>query len=138
MEPYHKRKNVLEESYGKLIILKPYNDDIDIVDNKQQKFVKKLQEITDEEGLKRAYGTKDGLYQHYNKLFIAGTQGFPTDHIDGLRLPFDDTPNNTTRGRTADNYYRSHHEIDTVIGHSLGGAVALPLEKQYNKEGNNP
>ena len=24
---------------------------------------------------------------------------------------------------------RSHHEIDTVIGHSLGGAVALPLEK---------
>ena len=44
----------------------------------------------------------------------------------------------TTRGRTADKYYRSHHEIDTVIGHSLGGAVALSLEKQYKKEGNNP
>ena len=35
----------------------------------------------------------------------------------------------THRGRTADAYYRSHHEIDTVIGHSLGGAVALSLEK---------
>ena len=35
-------------------------------------------------------------------------------------------------------YYRSHHEIDSVIGHSLGGAVALPIEKQYKKEGNNP
>ena len=34
--------------------------------------------------------------------------------------------------------YRSHHEIDSVIGHSLGGAVALPLEKQYEKEVNNP
>ena len=26
----------------------------------------------------------------------------------------------------------------TVIGHSLGGAVSLALDKQYKKEGNNP
>ena len=64
MESYHKRKKLLEEKYGKLIILKPYNDDNGIVDNKQQKFVKQLQDITDEEGLKRAYGTRDVLYQH--------------------------------------------------------------------------
>ena len=31
----------------------------------------------------------------------------------------------------ADAYYRSHHEIETVIGNSLGGAVALSLEEQY-------
>ena len=54
------------------------------------------------------------------------------------KLPFDDTLNKTTRGRDADANYRSHHEIDTVIGHSLGGAVALSLEQQYKKEGNNP
>ena len=53
-------------------------------------------------------------------------------------MPFDDTLNNTKRGRDADAYYISHHEIDTVIGHSLGGAVALSLEKTYKKEGNNP
>ena len=46
--------------------------------------------------------------------------------------------NKTKRSRDADAYYRSHHEIDTVIGHSLGGAVSLALEKQYKKEGNNP
>ena len=57
---------------------------------------------------------------------------------DDLKLPFDDTLNLTTRGKTADAYYRSHHEIDTVICHSLGGAVALSLEKQYKKEGHNP
>ena len=68
------------------------------------------------------------MYQHYNKLFIAGTKDVPTDHIDDLKLPFDDTLNKTTRGKTADAYYRSHHEIDTAIGHSLGGAVALSLE----------
>ena len=76
MESCHKRKTSLEEKYGKLINLKPCNGDNGIVDNKQQKFVKQLQDITDEEGLKRAYETKDGLYQRLKKLFIAGTKEF--------------------------------------------------------------
>ena len=142
MESYHKRKKLLEEKYGKLIAVKPFNDDgmgkNTIASHQQQKIVKQLQDISDEEGLKRAYETKNGLYQHYNKLFIAVTKDFPVDHIDDLKLPFNDTLNKTKRGRDADAYYRSHHEIDTVIGHSLGGAVSLALEKQYKKEGNNP
>ena len=31
MDSYHKRKTVLEEKYGKLINLKPFNDDIGTV-----------------------------------------------------------------------------------------------------------
>ena len=31
MEPYHNIKKLLEEKYGKLISLKPYNDDNGIV-----------------------------------------------------------------------------------------------------------
>ena len=38
------------------------------------------------------------------------------------------------RGRDADAYYRSHHEIDTLIGHPLGGAVALSLENHTKKK----
>ena len=38
MESYHKRK-VLEQKYGKLINLKPFNDDKGIVCNKQRKYV---------------------------------------------------------------------------------------------------
>ena len=87
--------------------------------------------------MKLAYETTGGLYQHYNKLLIAGTKDL-IDMVDDLKLPLDDTLNITTRGNTADAYYRSHHEINTVIGHSLGGAVASSLEKQYKKEGNNP
>ena len=150
MESYHKRKRLLEEKYGKLIVVKPFNDDIGdvrgafstptgrgtapfvIVDNKQQKFVKQLQDITDEGGLKRAHDTKDGVYQHYDKLFIAGTKD-PIDMIGDLKSPFDDTLNKTKRGRDADAYYRSHHEIDTVILHYLGAAVSLALEKQHKK-----
>ena len=75
--------------------------------------------------MKRAYETTYGLYHHYDKLFTAGTKDLPVDHIDGLRLHFGDTLNKTKRGRDADAYYRSRHEIDTVIGHGLGGAVAL-------------
>jgi len=139
MESYHKRKRLLEEKYGKLIIVKPPNDErVVIASHRQQKLLKQLQDISDEEGLKRSYASQDGLYQHYNKLFIAGTRDFPGDHIDDLKLPLDDTLNKTKRGRDADAYYRSHHEIDTVIGHSLGGSVSLALEKQYKKEGNNP
>ena len=129
MDSYHKRKRLLEEKYGKLIVVKPFNDErVVIASHRQQKLLKKLQDISDEEGLKLAYDSKDGLYQHYNKLFIAGTRDFPGDHIDDLKLPFDDTLNKTKRGRDADAYYRSHHEIDTVIGHSLGGSVSLALE----------
>ena len=91
MESYQKGKKLSEEKYGKSINVKPFNDDIGIVNIKQQKYIKQLQDITDEEGLKRAYETKDGLYQHYIKLFIAGTKDFPVDHIDDLKLPFDDT-----------------------------------------------
>ena len=82
---------MLEEKYGKLIALNPFSDDIGTVHNKQQKFIKQIADISDEEGLTRAYETKDGLYQHYNKLLIAGTKDFPVDHIDDLKLPFDDT-----------------------------------------------
>ena len=83
--------------------------------------------------MKLAYETKDGLYQHYNKLLVAGTKDFPTDHIDGLKLHFDGTVNKTKRGRDEDASYRSHHGMNTVIGHSLGGAVALNLENNKQK-----
>ena len=60
MESYHKRKKLLEEKYGKLIVVKPINDDNRIVgkspiaSHRQQKLVKQLRDISDEEGLTRA------------------------------------------------------------------------------------
>ena len=68
--------------------------------NNNEKYVKQTSDITDEEGLKQAYESKDGLHQHYN--IFAGTRDFPRDHIDDLKLPFDDTFNKTHRGSTAD------------------------------------
>ena len=118
MESYNKRKRKLEETYGKLIVVKPINNE-GINNNINENYIRKIADITDEEGLNIAYKQKDGLHQHYNKLLIAGTKDFPQDHIDDLKLPFDDTLKKTKRGRYAESYYLSHHEIDTVIGHSL-------------------
>ena len=70
MESYNKRNKLLEDKCGKLISLKPYNDDIVIVDNPQQKYIKQLQDITDDEGLRLADDTKYGLYQHYKNIYI--------------------------------------------------------------------
>ena len=72
--------------------------------NKNEQYVKQIVDITAEEGLKQAYESKDGLHQHYNTLFIAGTRDFPRDHIDDLKLPTNDILNKTHRGRTADAY----------------------------------
>ena len=73
-------------------------------ESKHEQYVKHIADITDEEGLKLAYETMGCI--SINKLLIAGTKDFPTDHIDDLKLPFDDTLNKTHRGRTADAYYR--------------------------------
>ena len=53
MESYHKRKKILEEKYGKLIVVAPpFNDDrVPIASHRQQKVLKQLRDITDEEGL---------------------------------------------------------------------------------------
>ena len=54
-----------------------------VASHRQQNHIKTIQDITDEEGLKQAYDTKDGLYQHYIKLFIAGTKD-PIDMVGDL------------------------------------------------------
>ena len=42
MESYHKRKKHLEEKYGRFINVEPYNNDIGLINNKQQKCVKQI------------------------------------------------------------------------------------------------
>jgi hypothetical protein len=91
--------------------------------------------MSDEEGLKLAYDSPNRFYHHRNKLFVAGTKDFPQDHLDDLKLPFEDTLNLTKRGRDVEAYYRNHmREIDTVIGDSLGGSVSLALEDKYRHD----
>jgi hypothetical protein len=93
-----------------------------------------LQNISDEKGLTLAYEAKNGLYQHHNKLFIAGTRDLQ-DAWDDLKIPFGKTMDGV-RADNANAYYLANQSsIDTVIGHSLGGAIALNLKQKYGKKG---
>ena len=95
--------------------------------------------VLDEEGLKRAYDSPNiyvciyiyVYYQHRNNLFIAGTKDFPTNHLDTLTLRVGNNSRLTKRGNDVQAYYRNNMtEHYTVIGHSLGGSVALALEEK--------
>ena len=91
--------------------------------------------MSDEEGLKKAYDSPIRYYQHRNKLFVAGTWDIPQDHLDDLTIPYGNTLNVTKRGRDVEGYYRNHMtEIDTIIGHSMGGNVSLALEEKYRDD----
>ena len=72
-----------------------------------------------EEGFKQAYDSPNRYDQHRDNFFVAGTKDFPLDHIDDLKLPWENTMTLTTRGRDVEAYYRNHMtEIDTIIGHA--------------------
>ena len=93
--------------------------------------------INDEDGLKKAYNntTDKGLYYHPDNrtLYIAGTKDIPTDVLEDALIPFH-MVHHSTRYRTADHFLKYNSDkVDTVIGHSLGGAVSLKLNQDYRK-----
>jgi hypothetical protein len=129
MESYKKRKKLQQIKYGKLLHTQ-------IIPTLKPDLVQPV-DISDEDGLTKAYSSENGLYHHHNKLFIAGTKSLQ-DAWDDLKIPFGKTMDGV-RADNANAYYLANQSsIDTVIGHSLGGAIALNLEQKYGKKGDNP
>ena len=129
MESYKKRKKLQQIKHGKLLHTQ-------IIQDLEPDLVQPV-DISDEDGLTKAYSSENGLYHHHNKLFIAGTKSLQ-DAWDDLKIPFGKTMDGV-RADNANAYYLSNQSsIDTVIGHSLGGAIALNLEQKYGKKGDNP
>ena len=89
-------------------------------------------EISDSEGLSRAYKQPDKLYINNNKLYIAGTSNL-RDVIDDTLIPFKLT-RFSQRYKDADKILRNNKDIDTLVGHSLAGSVALELNKNYDNK----
>ena len=63
MDFYQQANNTCIRTYGRLINVKSFNDEL-LERSQNTKYVKQIADITDGEGLKNAYGAKDGLYQH--------------------------------------------------------------------------
>ena len=73
-----------------------------------------------------AHATDTGVVRRGNVLCIAGTKSFG-DVVDDLRTPLNEVAD-TQRYRDA---VPLMHGVDVVVGHSLGGSVALSLAKAY-------
>ena len=123
---------------------------------------KEEEDITDVEGLRRAYNDPNRLYKHGDKLYIAGTTWtddkmnitkppwytimlkalFPdsipdnlslNDAIDDLKIPEFKT-RDIQRYKDADKFLKKNSDVKELIGHSMGGSVALQLNKDYNNK----
>jgi hypothetical protein len=120
-----------------------------------------LAHCTDQEGLTAAYGTDDNVVVSGDTLYISGTKDIgkaleamvdiyanPTpenvgkhfvrndlqDVWDDLKLPLNLT-RFTQRYKEADAALAANPAVSKITGHSLGGAVALELEKNHPDRG---
>ena len=123
---------------------------------------KEEEDITDAEGLRRAYSRPDRLYKHGDRLYVAGTtwtddkmnvtkppwytvalkglfpETFPdnlslNDAIDDLKIPEFKT-RDIQRYKDADKFLKKNSDIKQLIGHSMGGSVVLQLNKDNNNK----
>ena len=83
--------------------------------------------MEDRVGLDRAYARDDGVYVDGATEYIAGTKSFG-DIVDDLAIPLGMT-RGTARYRDASRTLAANPQIRRVIGHSLGGAVAMQLQE---------
>ena len=91
--------------------------------------------LTDAMGLRLAYESPDGLYQNGTRLYVAGTGGggrWLGDLYDDITtVPFNKT-NETQRFKDAKRKIEEEGNIEQIIGHSLGGAITLHLNNDYD------
>ena len=85
-----------------------------------------IEKITDKEGLHKAYEATDKLYSNGETLYIAGTSSL-RDVWDDLKIPFHLT-SQSDRYQHASKFLDENKNIKQLVGHSLGGSVALELQ----------
>jgi pimeloyl-ACP methyl ester carboxylesterase len=85
--------------------------------------------MEDRQGLERAYADPHSTYVAGDTLYVAGTKfNGPRDVWDDLKIPFGLT-NRSQRYEDASRVLKAMPQIKRIVGHSLGGAVALEIQK---------
>jgi pimeloyl-ACP methyl ester carboxylesterase len=85
--------------------------------------------MEDRVGLDKAYNLDSGSYVSGDTLFVAGTKSL-RDVWDDLKIPFGLT-SWSDRYQQADRVLEASPQVRRVVGHSLGGAVALELAQNH-------
>ncbi len=82
-----------------------------------------------------SYNRPTVLYIHGNTLYIAGTRD-TQDVYDDLKIPFHQT-DKALRHRNAVDLLKVNPDVSNTVGHSLGGATALELQKNFEDQNYN-
>lgn len=83
--------------------------------------------MTDAQGLEEAYGSLNNSVVHNGVMYIAGTHTLD-DWRTNMHIPFN--LQDTARFKQAENLFKLYRP-HTVVGHSLGGAIAKTLSDRY-------
>ena len=119
------------------VLYEPPNNRNKINDEVREELAGRENNLTDAMGLRLAYESPDGLYQNGTRLYIAGTGGggrWLGDLYDDItKVPFNRT-NETQRFKDAKRKIEEEGNVEQIIGHSLGGAITLHLNKDYDNK----
>lgn len=89
-------------------------------------------EITDADGLERAYKQGD-VFIHGDTMYVAGSHTAKDWYDDFTKVPIWGDLRNATRYQKAQEALLANPQISRVVGHSLGGSVALELERNHKQ-----
>ena len=86
-----------------------------------------------ENGLSKAYNNHNKIHVENDTLYIAGTSDLNDVYDDITKIPIWGSIKGSQRYNQAKTALDSNHNITKIIGHSLGGSVALEFEKNNPK-----
>ena len=103
------------------------------IENQLNKMLKSNGKISNTQGINLAYDSPNKVYIKDNNMYIAGTSSANDVLEDLTKLPFGvlGGVKDMQRYITADEILKQNPHIDTLVGHSAGGAVVLKLSKEY-------
>lgn len=82
-----------------------------------------------EEGMKKAYESKEGYFKDGNKLYVAGTRDMQ-DVFDWAKIPLGIFRKSKIY-KNIEPIFKENEGVDYVVGHSAGGSATLELAKNF-------
>ena len=135
------KKLIYEMKHGKIKHYQPYKKTTKITNVMKQtdKILNSYNpnsNLTDAQGLSRAYGNGQGFYIDGDKMYISGTFGKGTfggainDILTDVGLPFKMTKY-SQRYKDTSTALDENNEVKHLITHSLGSSVGAQITKDY-------
>ena len=86
-----------------------------------------------ESGLNKAYNNHNKIHVEGDTMYIGGTSNLKDVYDDVVSIPIWGSIKNSTRYKQAKTALDNDNNITKLVGHSLGGSIALEFEKDNAK-----